>query len=120
MASEEGSSLIVVVLTFNSASVIARTIGAAKRLGAPMLAVDSGSTDATREILRDLGCEVMERPFNNYSDQRNWAIAQVEGRFHWQLHLDADEVLDEQATADIQSTVRSEERRYCYLLRRRT
>lgn len=97
----------IVILTFNSADVIERTIGAAMQVSAHVGAVDSGSSDGTRDILSRLGVEVLERPFKNYSDQRNWAIAQFRERAPWQLHLDADEVLDERAIAELRRAAES-------------
>jgi glycosyltransferase involved in cell wall biosynthesis len=93
--------LVVVLLTFNSAEVIAGTVRAAKQVADEVFAVDSFSTDGTPEILRQLGCSVVQRTFRHYADQRNWAIAQVAERFDWQLHLDADEIADERALAEV-------------------
>jgi glycosyltransferase involved in cell wall biosynthesis len=67
--------------------------------------VDSFSTDGTLQVVRESGCEFVQRRFSNYADQRNWAIAEVQGRAQWQLHLDADEVLDDAAVAEIQRVV---------------
>ena len=88
---------IVVVLTFNCASIIRETLGQAMKVVPHVFVVDSFSTDASCDIARELGCEVVQRKFSNYAEQRNWAISQVVGRCEWQLHLDADEVLDDMA-----------------------
>lgn len=108
---------IVVILTFNSASMIAETCGQALAVSPYVFVVDSGSTDRTQEIAETLGCTVVQRPFSNYSDQRNWAIGQVAERCHWQLHLDADEVLDDTAVSEIRSVV-AEGRGQAWMLRR--
>ena len=110
---------VVVLLTFNSAGIIRETVGAALRVSPHVYAVDSGSTDGTAQILQDLGCTVVQRPFSNYSDQRNWAIAQVQGDFAWQLHLDADEVLDATAIDEIRTLLAGAARHDAYMLRRR-
>ena len=112
-------SAVVVLLTFNSAGIIRETVGAALRVSPHVYAVDSGSTDGTAELLRELGCTVVQRPFSNYSDQRNWAIAQVEGQYAWQLHLDADEVLDDVAVEEIRALLQGGARHDAYMLRRR-
>lgn len=109
---------VVVVLTYNSAAIIGETLAQALKVSRDVLVVDSGSTDATRDIAAGLGCRILQRPFSNYSDQRNWAIDQVAAEYAWQLHLDADEVLDEQAVAEIRSVV-SENRGAAWMLRRR-
>jgi glycosyltransferase involved in cell wall biosynthesis len=113
------SNCVVVLLTFNSAGIIRETVSAAQRVSREVYVVDSGSTDGTVELLREMQCTVVHRPFSNYSDQRNWAIAQVEGRYAWQLHLDADEVLDDTAVGEIRAILAGAGKHDAYLLRRR-
>ena len=115
----EKPNCVVVILTFNSASIIRETVSQAKKLSPHVYVVDSHSSDNTVAILEELGCTVVQRPFSNYSDQRNWAIAQVEASYGWQLHLDADEVLDAQAVDEIKALLSGTPRFDAYLLRRR-
>ncbi|MDM0114270.1 glycosyltransferase family 2 protein [Variovorax sp. J22R133] len=110
---------VVVLLTFNSVGIIRETVTAALRVSPHVYAVDSGSTDGTAEALRELGCTVVQRPFTNYSDQRNWAISQVEADYAWQLHLDADEVLDDVAVQEIGAILAGSDGNDAYMLRRR-
>lgn len=110
---------VVVLLTFNSAGIIRETAAAALRVSPHVYAVDSGSTDGTVQILQELGCTVVQRPFSNYSDQRNWAIAEVQADHEWQLHLDADEVLDDTAIQEIRALLQGAARHDAYMLRRR-
>lgn len=112
---------VVVVLTFNCASVIRETLGQALKVAPKIYVVDSFSTDATRDIAIEMGCEVVQRKFINYAEQRNWAINQVVGRCEWQLHLDADEVLDEKATVAIAQVLHASpaSASSAYLLKRR-
>ena len=112
--------LAVVILTFNSAGLIERTLAAAQRVSSSIICVDSGSTDGTVDVLHRYGCEVYERPFKHYADQRNWVIQTIAGRYSWQLHLDADEILDDEAIAAIIAAVADPEGRAGFLLRRRT
>ncbi len=113
-------ALAVVFLTFNSEAVIERTITAAKGVGGRIVAVDSGSTDRTRELLAEHGCEVLQRPFLHYADQRNWVIEALESRFDWQLHLDADEMLDAQAVRAVREALALGRTDEVYMLHRRT
>jgi glycosyltransferase involved in cell wall biosynthesis len=112
-------TIAVIVLTFNCADVIERTLRAAQRVSSTIITIDSGSTDGTLDILRRFGCEVHQRPFKHYSDQRNWAIQNFGGRCAWQLHLDADEILDAEAIAAISAAVADPRGRAGFLLRRR-
>lgn len=91
----------VVLLTFNSAASLPRTLRAAKLLSDDIHAVDSHSTDATLSVLAEFGVTVIQRPFRNYSDQRNWAIDNLKLRHGWQLHLDADEEMEPALVAAI-------------------
>lgn len=95
----------VVILTFNCAPIIGETVAQARKVSADIRVVDSYSTDGTPEIVRAAGCEVVQRAFKDYADQRNWAIQQVPPGPGWQLHLDADEVLDEAAVAAIRAVL---------------
>lgn len=54
-----------------------------------MIAVDSGSTDATREIARRAGAKVSENPWPGFAAQRNLALDKASS--DWILELDADE-----------------------------
>ena len=109
----------VVILTFNSASIIKETVAQAQKVSPAIFIVDSGSTDGTVEIVEQMGCKVVQRPFINYSDQRNWAIAQIGMSSDWQLHLDADEVLDEIAVLEIVGVLRGAHSHDAYMLKRR-
>jgi glycosyltransferase involved in cell wall biosynthesis len=95
----------VVILTFNSAPVIGETIAQARKISSDVQAIDSFSKDATPDIARAAGCKVVQRPFKDYADQRNWAIEQLSTTNGWQLHLDADEVLDDDAVAAIRAVL---------------
>jgi len=52
---------------------------------------DSLSTDRTREIAEQWGARVFTRPFDNYANQRNAALEEVEYKHPWVFMLDADE-----------------------------
>jgi glycosyltransferase involved in cell wall biosynthesis len=113
-------NLAVILLTFNSAEVIERTVAAARQVSPTIICVDSASTDSTVEILRRLGCQVHHRPFKHYADQRNWAIQELGNGYAWQLHLDADEILDADAIAAIKAAVSDPRECVGFLLHRRT
>jgi glycosyltransferase involved in cell wall biosynthesis len=113
-------SCAVVILTFNSTSVIERTVRAAQQVSPRVICVDSGSSDGTPELLQRLGCEVHSRAFKHYADQRNWAIRMVGSAYSWQLHLDADEVLDASAVASLCAVLRQPGAYNGFLLKRLT
>jgi glycosyltransferase involved in cell wall biosynthesis len=82
----------VVVLTFNEAGNLPRCLGSVG-FSDDVLVLDSGSTDATCAIARELGARVLARPFDSFGRQRNHAMEQGALRHEWVLHLDADEVV---------------------------
>lgn len=54
-----------------------------------VVVVDSGSTDGTVAVARELGARVVEHPWEGYSRQKEFALTQC--RCEWALWLDADE-----------------------------
>jgi glycosyltransferase involved in cell wall biosynthesis len=53
--------------------------------------LDSGSSDRTQEIARQMGAHVHVNPFKSFGQQRNWAIDNIPTKHQWQFQLDADE-----------------------------
>ena len=87
------SIITPVVLTFNEEANIERTLD---RLGwaARIIVVDSGSTDATPELLaRYDTVQRYGRTFDDHASQNNYGLQQ--SPTDWVLTLDADYVLDE-------------------------
>lgn len=93
----------VIILTFNSEDTIGATIGSARRVSDEILVVDSFSSDGSVELARSLGATVVQHAFEHYGAQRNWAIDHLPITRPWQLHLDADEWMDDELTAAIRA-----------------
>jgi glycosyltransferase involved in cell wall biosynthesis len=85
----------VIVLTFNSEETLGATLSRALLVSDEIFVVDSGSSDRTVEIARQTGAIVLEHPFEHYGAQRNWAIGNLPITRPWQLHLDADEFMED-------------------------
>lgn len=90
--------LSVVLITLNEESNLGRCLKGLPQ-GAEIIIVDSGSTDRTEEIARQYGARFCYRKFDNYSNQKNHAIALASRT--WVLSMDADEVLSEQCAHEI-------------------
>jgi glycosyltransferase involved in cell wall biosynthesis len=54
-----------------------------------ILVVDGGSKDRTREVAAKAGARVLERPFDDYARQHEFARSEARG--DWILSIDADE-----------------------------
>jgi glycosyltransferase involved in cell wall biosynthesis len=91
----------VVVLSFNSEDTLSATLRRARLVSSQIFVVDSFSKDGTVELARSLGATVVQHPFEHYGAQRNWAIDNLPITCPWQLHLDADEILDDKLVAAI-------------------
>jgi glycosyltransferase involved in cell wall biosynthesis len=93
----------VIVLSFNSEATLGATLASARQVAAEIFVVDSYSTDGTVEMARSLGATVVQHAFEHYGAQRNWAIDNLPVSAPWQLHLDADEWMDDELTAAIRA-----------------
>ncbi|MGG6269229.1 glycosyltransferase family 2 protein [Leptolyngbya sp. AN03gr2] len=89
------------ILTYNEAANIGRSLQQltwAKRI----VVVDSGSTDATLEILHTYPqVEVFTRSFDTHANQWNYGLDKVDSE--WVLSLDADYVLTPELIDEIRS-----------------
>lgn len=93
----------VILLSFNSEETLSATLSRAILVSDEIFVVDSGSTDSTVELAHQAGARVVEHPFEHYGAQRNWAIDNLPIRRPWQLHLDADEWMDDALVEAIQA-----------------
>jgi glycosyltransferase involved in cell wall biosynthesis len=75
-----------------------------------VIVVDSQSTDATVEIARDFGAQVVQFHYQSgWPKKRQWAMDTLPLAHDWVLLLDADEVLTPELTAEIRSAIQSTE-----------
>lgn len=85
----------IIVLSFNSEDTLGATLARARELSDEIFVVDSFSKDGTIALAESFGAKVVQHSFEHYGAQRNWAIDNLPITRPWQLHLDADEVIDE-------------------------
>jgi len=90
-----------VVIAFNAERSIGRALESVRSLSAETIIIDSGSTDHTAAICRELGAVVIQKPWEGYARQKNFAIEQASSP--WILSLDADEEVSPELAAEIQS-----------------
>lgn len=58
-----------------------------------IIILDSFSSDATCDIALKLGAKIYKNKFVHYSDQRNYGLSNINFKYDWILHLDADEIV---------------------------
>jgi glycosyltransferase involved in cell wall biosynthesis len=80
---------------------------ASVRWAEEIVVVDSESTDRTRALATEAGARVLVRTFDDYSSQKNWALAQL--THPWVLWLDADERVDDALAGAIRALPESPE-----------
>lgn len=87
------------IITYNEEKNIERCLKSLQGIADEIIVVDSYSTDKTKEICLSYKVSFFERPFKDYSDQKNWAMDQTT---HFiVLSIDADEELSEQLKHNI-------------------
>jgi glycosyltransferase involved in cell wall biosynthesis len=93
----------VILLSFNSEDTLGATLARARQVSDEIFVIDSFSSDGTVALAKSYGARVVQHPFENYGAQRNWGIDNLPITSAWQLHLDADEVMDDALVAAIKA-----------------
>jgi glycosyltransferase involved in cell wall biosynthesis len=97
-------SLSVIVITKDEEQIIGRCLGSV-RWADEIIVVDSGSTDRTQEICRELGAQVSVAPdWPGFGPQKNRALALA--TCDWVLSLDADEWLSPELADEVRAAIR--------------
>lgn len=96
--------LSAIVITRNAESTISRCL-ASLSFADEMIVIDSGSTDHTINLARQLGAKVLARKWSGYGDQKNYGSVQAQGP--WLLFVDADEQVPPALAKAISSLIHS-------------
>lgn len=97
-----GEKLTVVIAAKNEEAVIARAIRSVSWAD-EVLVLDSGSTDGTRDIARELGATVHEQAWLGWAPQRDRGAELA--RNDWVFFVDADEIVTPELAASAQSAL---------------
>lgn len=92
-------SISTVVIAFNEEANIARCLESVAPISDEIIVVDSGSSDRTVAIARELGARVVHNDWPGYGAQKRFAAGQASHQ--WILSLDADEELSPTLRAEI-------------------
>lgn len=81
----------VAIICKNNAHTLGRTLESVRGLAREIVAVDSGSTDGTLQLLRDHGARIVETDWSGYVKTKQLALELCTQP--WALSLDSDESL---------------------------
>ena len=99
-----GERLTVLIPCKDERKNIRLCIESVRAVADEILLADSGSTDGTLEIVRQMGgCRIIEREYINHGDFLDWAVPQAKNR--WVLVVDADERLTESLAREIKQVL---------------
>lgn len=98
MSSSRPPAISACIIAFNEADRIGDCL-ASLAFCDEIVVVDSYSTDATVAIAQAMGARVLQRPFDGFRSQKQYAVEQA--RHDWVLCLDADERVGETLKASI-------------------
>jgi glycosyltransferase involved in cell wall biosynthesis len=102
--SQNRAKLSLAIICLNEEANIERCIRSVP-FADEVIVLDSGSTDATREIAKSLGAQVFNEPWRGFRDQKRRATDLC--RNEWVLSLDADEALSPEAADEIETLLAS-------------
>lgn len=102
-------TLSVVLITHNEEKNLPATLESVMPLvqdgQGEIIVVDSGSSDRTVEIAQSYGAKVFVEPWKGFAAQKNSAMDKAS--MDWVLQLDADEPLEPELAAEIETSLRT-------------
>ncbi|RXG16138.1 glycosyltransferase involved in cell wall biosynthesis [Leeuwenhoekiella aestuarii] len=96
--------LSLIIPTYNEERFIKQAIQCSQ-FADEVIIIDSYSTDTTTQIVKELGCKLIQRKFDNFSSQKNHAISETTN--DWIFILDADEYISPRLQSEILDTINS-------------
>ncbi|MGJ8592697.1 MAG: glycosyltransferase family 2 protein [Aquaticitalea sp.] len=97
-------TLSVIIPTYNEEDCLYRALYSVK-FADEIIVVDSFSTDRTVAIAKQFSCKIVERQFDNFSAQKNYALQFATKE--WVLFLDADERITTNLKQEIQEVMQT-------------
>ncbi|MGO4180750.1 glycosyltransferase family 2 protein [Paenibacillus sp. TAF43_2] len=93
------------VITKDEETNIEKCLNSLKETTSEIIVVDTGSTDNTVQIARDLGASIYHFKWeNDFSKAKNYALSKATG--DWIIFLDADEYIEQHSLKEIMNCVR--------------
>lgn len=98
------TKITAIIPTFNEESNIQRALDSVN-FADEIIVIDSFSTDKTVDIVRESKAILLQRTFDDFSNQKNFAIGKSANE--WVFLLDADEIVPEDLKEEILKTINS-------------
>lgn len=89
---KQTNKVSVLILTMNEEVNIRACLEGVKWAD-DIVVLDSGSTDATLQVVREYTDRVYERKFDNWAAHLDWALEKIPFKHHWLVNVDADEIV---------------------------
>ena len=102
----DSRTLAVAITTKNNLRTIRECRESVRGIADKIVVVDSGSTDGTVELCREMGAEVVYREWQGPVPQKQYAMDLCAG-YAWVLNLDSDEMLDAELAAAVRDAART-------------
>jgi glycosyltransferase involved in cell wall biosynthesis len=99
------ATLTVIMPTYNEEAYVEAALRSVSFVD-EIIVIDSFSTDRTLEISKKYTSHILQRTFDNFSNQKNFALEQATG--DWILFLDADERITYPLQLEIQKAIESD------------
>jgi len=110
-------NISAVIIAKNEEKNIRRCLNSV-RWADEVVVVDTGSSDGTPDIVRQMGARLFEIEWAGYGRAKNFAADQAKSK--WILSLDADEEISESLAAEIKDIITSDTHADGYFIPRRT
>ncbi len=96
--------ITAIIPTYNEEANIQKALDSVS-FADEVIVIDAFSTDKTVEIVKKSSAVLLQRAFDNFSDQKNFAISKASN--DWIFLLDADEIVTKELEKELVETVNS-------------
>src|SRR5690554_1382064 len=96
--------LTVIIPTFNEEAYLEDALFSV-RFADEIIVIDSFSTDSTPAIAKKYATKFLQRNFDNFSNQKNFALKEATG--DWVLFVDADERVPYALKTEVLETIKN-------------
>jgi len=100
-----GAPVAVIMISLNEAHNMEAVIQNVKGWAQEVFLVDSYSSDGTVDIALEHGVHVVQRRFQGFGDQWNFAVRELPITAPWTMKLDPDERLTDELKREIESAI---------------